>query len=266
MRSGWSLALGMVLLAAGCAKPPLASQPSPLRVEVRRYERVKPGCGDPEKRAQACFSFQVVYPEVVGTTAEAVRARLNAQILALLQPAGAPAGFEEEAAQMEERYSSREVAAGGEEEPAWFVRRTAEVVESTGAALAVRVERVEYVGGERGSESLECINLNPASGEGIRLEDLLTAGGAERLRALGEARFRADRRIPAEKRLSEAGYQFPGDRFELPKRFLIRRHGLEFIFHAGEIAPEAAGRAYLTLDWAEAGPLTRKEAGVVPRP
>jgi hypothetical protein len=252
------------LLAAGCSKPPLADQPSPLKVEIRRFEKVKPGCGDREKREQACFSYQVVYPEVMAAPLEATRIRLNAQIQALLQPVGAPLGFDNEATQLEERYASREAPAGEEEEPAWFVRRTAEVVDSTAAALAVRVERTEYLGGAGGTGTLECINLNPATGLEIRLEDLVVPGGAEKLRALGEARFRSDRRIPAEKRLSEAGYTFPEDRFVLPKRFLIRRQGLEFIFNAQEISPEANGPAYVTLRWVEAGTLMRREAGVVP--
>jgi hypothetical protein len=263
MRKYFGTALLLVTFAGGCSKPPLANQPSPLNVEMRRYERVIPGCGDIDKREQPCFSFQVVYPEVTGAGLEETKTRLNAQVRALLQPPGSPEGFENEATALVEKYASREKPL--DEEPAWFVRRIAETVHSTAASWSVRVERTEFLGGGSAVSTYECLNLNPASGAEIRLQDLLEKGGLEKLRALAESRFRAERKIPAGGKLSESGYVFAEDRFELPPRFLIGKQGLVFIYSPHEISPEAGGPTYLTLPWAEAGPLLKREAGVVPK-
>lgn len=254
-----------VFLSWGCKKPPLASQPSPLRIEVRRFEKVVPGCGDLEKREQACFSFQARYPEVVQAPTPEAKMRLNARIMALLQPAGVLTEFEEEAAQMAERYATREVnGTGEEEEPAWFVRRTAEVVHSTAAALAVRAERTEYLGGASSSSAIECVNLVPATGEALTLRDLVEGDAIERLRSIAEARFRAERKMPAGQRMSEAGFVFPEDRFELPRCFLIGARGLEFVFSREETGGGDLGATHLVLPWREIEGLIREEAGVAP--
>lgn len=256
----------MMALLCGCGKPPLASQPSPLRVEMKRFEKVVPGCGDLERREQACFSFQVRYPEVTVAPAPEVKARLNARIAALLQPAGVLVGFEEEAAQLAQRYVTREAKSTEEEaEPAWFVRRTAEVVHSTAAALAVRAERTEYLGGAASSSAIECVNLVPATGETLTMEDLVEEKSRERLRALAEARFRAERKIGADQSLSEAGFVFPGDHFELPRCFLVGGMGLEFVFSPEETGGDAQGPTQLVLPWEELEGLIRKESGVIPQ-
>ncbi len=256
-------ALLLVIFSGGCGKPPLANQPSPLRFETRRYERVIPGCGDVEKREQPCFSFQVVYPEVTSAPLEETRTRLNAQVRALLQPPGAQAGFEDEAAALIEKYAARQTLP--EEQPVWFVRRTAETIHSTAAAWSLRVERTEYLGGGNAVSTYECLNLNPSSGAEIRLEDLVAKGSLGKLTALAESKFRAERKIPAGRKLSEAGYFFADDRFELPPRFLIGKQGLVFIYGPHELSPEAAGPTYLILPWAEIGPLVKRETGVVPQ-
>lgn len=257
----WHLLWVAVLLSA-CGKPPLANQPSPLKTETRRYERIVPGCGDQDKREQPCFSYQVVYPEVTAAALEEIRARLNARVRALLQPVGAPEGFENEATSLVEKYAGREKPA--EEEPAWFVRRTAETVHSTAAAWSVRIERVEYLGGANAITSYECLNLNPATGTEIRLDDLVKQDLQQQLRTLAESRFRAERKIPPDKRLSEAGFLFAEDRFTLPARFLIGRQGLVFIYGPQEISPEISGPTYLILPWPEIKPLVMRESGVVP--
>lgn len=255
-------ALLLLTVSGGCGRPPLANQPSPLKLEMRRYERVIPGCGDVEKREQPCFSFQVVYPEVSAAALEQTRTRLNAQVRALLQPAGAPEGFEDEATGLVEKYAARENPP--DEEPAWFVRRTAETIHSTAAAWSVRIERTEYLGGGSAISTYDCLNLNPSSGAEIRLEDLVEKGSLGKLRALAESRFRAERKIPADRNLSETGYIFAGDRFELPPRFLIGKQGLVFIYAPHEVSAEAEGPTYLILPWTEIGPLMRRESGVVP--
>lgn len=260
------LSTSIILLLCGCGKPPLANQPSPLRIEMKRFEKVVPGCGDPEKREQPCFSFQVRYPEVTAAPAPEVKARLNARIAALLQPAGVMVGFEEEAAQLAEKYESREAKSAGEnEEPAWFVRRTAEVVHSTAAALAVRAERSEYLGGAASSSAIECMNLVPATGETLTMEDLVEEKSREKLRALAEARFRAERKIGADQSLEEAGFFFPGGHFQLPRCFLVGGRGLEFVFSPDETGGEAQAHTHLVLPWEDLEGLIRKERGVVPR-
>lgn len=253
----------IVLVLCACGRPPLANRPSPLRIESRRFERVVPGCGDLDRREQPCFSFQAVYPEVVAAPDEDVKRRLNASILALLQPAGAEAGFDAEASRLLDKYAARPPAAAEDEEPAWFVRRSADVVHSSAAALAVRAERTEYVGGAASSSVLECVNLVPSTGAVLSLTDLFDRDAAAKLRLLAEARFRADRGIPAARNLSAVGFFFPADRFALPRCFLVAANGLEFVFTPEETGG-GPGWTHLLLRWADLRPLVRRQSGVVP--
>jgi len=267
MRTPSCITLVLLCLLSGCQKPPLANQPSPLQIEMRHFEKLVPGCGDKERLVQPCFSFQVAYPEVTAAAAPEAVSRLNARILALMQPVGAPEGFEGEAERLAEQYQSKPRGAGsGEEEPAWFVRRTAEVIHATAAALAIRAERTEYLGGPSASSRFDCINLNPSSGAEYRLQDLLVPGSQDKLRTLVEARFRTERKIPADQGLSAAGYTFPEDRFLLPRQFLLVKRGIEFVFNPNEILKEGTGPVHLIVPWEDISSLIRQEIGIVPVP
>jgi len=267
MRTASYSALLLLCLPGGCSKQPLANEPSPLKVEMRRFERVVPGCGDEERLVQPCFSFQVAYPEVTAAVAPEAVARINGHIRAMLQPAGAPAGFEDESAGLIEQYQNRPLGRGsGDDEPAWFVRRNAEVVHSTAASLAIRVERTEYLGGPGASTTYDCVNLNPFNGARYLLQDLLVPGGEEKLRTIAQARFRADRKIPAGTLPPEVGYTVVESQFALPPRFLVEKRGLEFVFNPNEISQERGEPAQLIVPWGDISSLIRRETGVVPVP
>lgn len=251
------------LLSLSACRHEAAKGPDPLRLETRKFERSLAGCGDTSKRAEACVTFRVQWPEAVAAKTAEAKARINAAILGRLQPAEAPRGFEAEAAQtitdyqqFRERFPDSAIA--------YFTRRVAEPVLVSTGLLSVEITSEEFRGGAHPESTREFLNLNPATGEQVELGSLLRGGARERLQAAAERRFRAERGLDASQDLAEAGYTFDNNRFALPTRWGAGPRGLMFHFNTYEIAPYSMGPATITVPWSELGELLRKDSGLPP--
>jgi hypothetical protein len=257
------IALALAILAAGCRKAPDAAQPSPLQFETKSFEKVVPGCGDKTKREQPCVTFRVKWIEASAAPDAGVRAKINADIRARLQPKDAPTGFEAEAAAVAEEFArfQKEFPDSG---ITYFVRRSAAVSFSNAHLLSVEINEEDFKGGAHSNTHRDYLNLAPSTGESVTLAGLLVPDGREKLAALAENRFRAGRQIEAGRKLSEAGYSFAGDKFTLSRTWGVSAAGLVIHYNDYEIAPHSTGPATIELPWSEIRALIRKEAGLVP--
>lgn len=262
-----SLIAALIALCA-CQEKPKPVEPPPVKLETRRFERSLPGCGDKSKREEPCVTFRIEWPEVVeaaaaGEKAAEAKARMNAAILSRMQPAEAPKGFEAEAAQViadYERFRDQFPASSVN----YFTRRVAEAVLVGRTLLSVQITAEEYRGGAHPEATREYLNLNPATGERVELPSLARGGGMERLTAVAERYFRAERGLEADQNLKEAGFAFEDNRFALPAQWGAEARGLVFHFNAYEVAPYAAGPTTFTVPWSELGDILRKDSGLPP--
>lgn len=256
-------AITLALLAAACRKAPEPVQPSPLRFESKSFEKIVPGCGDRAKREEPCVTFRINWVEVTGAPNPGVQTKINTAIRARLQPGDAPAGFEAEAAAVEAEFQRFHQEFPGSA-IAYFVRRSAEVIWNDAHLLSVEIDEDDFKGGAHPNTHREYVNLAPATGERVALEDLLVPGGMAKLTLAAEKRFRAERQIDEGAKLSDAGFTFDGDRFALSRTWGARAEGLVIHYNDYEIAPHAVGPTTIVLPWSGIRTLIKKEAGLTP--
>lgn len=255
-------ALCLSLLSA-CRREP-SQQPAPVRFETSRFEKTLPGCGDESKREEPCVSFRIVWPQAVSGGSEGARARINAAVLAALQPLEAPRGFEAEADEWIRDYQ-RLRAEFPDSGITYFARRTAEVIFSSPALITIEIRTDEFHGGPEPVSARSFLNLSPATGLPVELESLLEEKGLKDLTRLAEWRFRQERRIPQDSSLSQAGFTFEGDVFSLPRQWGFSSRGLLLHYNAGEVAPPASGPTTLLAPWNELRGIVSARSGILPR-
>lgn len=265
MRAAAAFLCALVCLATlpGCRRESTGDA-GPLRFETRRFERILPGCGDLSKREEPCVSFHVSWPEAVGGASSEARARINAAVLASLQPLEAPRGFEAEAGQWIEDYR-RFHGEFPDSGVTYFARRAASVLFQSESLITVETRTDEFRGGAEPESRRTFLNLAPATGLPVDLESLLVPGGEKDLVRMAEWRFRQQRQIPAGSRLSEAGFVFEGDVFALPRHWGFSRAGLVLHYNAGEAAPAAQGAITLLAPWNELRGIVSAKAGILPK-
>lgn len=254
----------LFLPAVGCKRAPDPTAPSPLVFVQKKFDKSVPGCGDKQKREEACVTFRVSWVEASSAASDEIKTKINAAILAALQPKEAPRGFEAEAAEVAEDYA-RFHKEFDDSAITYFIRRTADILMSNATMLSLEITEEEFRGGAHPESRRTYLNLNPANGQDFFLKDLVRDGSMQKLTELAEKRFRMEREVPEGKKLSESGFTFPDDKFALSKTWGVSQHGLVFHYNAYEIAPYAVGPTTIMLPWKEIHDLIRKEAGILPK-
>lgn len=258
------LAVLLILCLAGSCRRQPSSQPAPVRFETRRFEKTLPGCGDEAKRQQPCVSFHVAWVEAVGGAPAEACARINAAVLAALQPLEAPRGFEAEAEQWIRDYQ-RFHAEFPDSDITYFARRTAQVLFSSARLLTIEIRTDEFHGGAEPESMRSFLNLDAETGRSVDLDSILEPGGRKDLLRLAEWRFRNERHIPQDSSLAEAGYPFGQGGFALPRQWGFSGQGMVLHYNAGEVAPAAAGPTTLLAPWNELRGIVSPKAGILPR-
>jgi hypothetical protein len=80
---------------------------------------------------------------------------------------------------------------------------------------------------------------------------MLTDAFDTELTALAERQFRKVRRIPDDKSVREAGFDFPDNVFQLNTNYGLDSTGLFFHYNSYDISGWAAGPTKVTMPWAE---------------
>lgn len=239
-------------------------QPAPVRFEARRFEKTLPGCGDHSKRPEPCVSFHAAWPEAAAGASAETRARINAAVLAALQPLEAPRGFEAEAERWIRDYQRFHAEFPGSG-ITYFARRAAEVIFSSPALITIEVRTDEFRGGPEPESARAFLNLAPSTGLPVALPSLLEPQGMKDLARLAEWRFRQHFHIPQDSSFSQAGFTFEKDVFSLPRQWGFSSRGLLLHYNAGEVAPASAGPVTLLAPWIELRGIVSAKSGILPR-
>jgi hypothetical protein len=259
-----SLAALLVLAFACACRRESSTQQASIRFEARRFERTLPGCGDTSKRPEPCVSFHVAWPEATGGASAETRARINAAVLAALQPLEAPRGFEAESEQWIRDYQ-RFHAEFPASDITYFARRTAEVLFSSPNLITIEIRSDEFHGGAEPESARAFLNLDPATGRSVELDSILEPGGRKDLLRLAEWRFRSERHIPQDSSLAEAGFTFERNAFSLPRQWGFSNRGMLLHYNAGEVAPASTGPTTLLAPWNDLRGIVSAKAGILPR-
>ena len=274
-----SILLVLTVAALSCAqapapappqqpRPPASSAASPPAFELRTVERKQGDCAAEES---PCAHFLARFPVVTAGVRSPVREAVNGAIASLVARAGgliAPADGEEREEGGEQAPATLEDAVKEffsgwsqnreelpEDAPAaysrWVDERRMEVIHADARVLSVELTLYAFTGGAHPNTFVELQSYDLATGEPLALADLLTAGAAPRLQALGERLFRREWEIAEGESLEEAGFWFEDDRFELTDNFAVTGKGLVFVYNPYEVAPYVFGPTRITVPWSE---------------
>lgn len=152
----------------------------------------------------------------------------------------------------------------------WTLDKNFSVVRNDGKILAMAFTERRYSGGAGTAETLAFVNFRLDTGESVQLSDLFVEGYDLKLVPLAETKFRTLKRIKPGKSLSEAGFTFDGDRFQLTDNYSITPTGLRFHWNKSEISSGPNSVTDLVLDWKSISELLKPEGmallGIVPKP
>ena len=144
-------------------------------------------------------------------------------------------------------------------EHAWFLERKVFVLHNTPEILSTSLSELMFTGGDHGMATVTFTNLDPRTGESVRLSDVFVEGYEAKLLPLAEARFRELRSIEDGMSLTDAGFTlFEDGVFALTDNFAIGDDELTFYYNAYEVAPYALGSTEIVLSYDELNGLLKE--------
>ncbi|WP_020558202.1 DUF3298 and DUF4163 domain-containing protein [Thiofilum flexile] len=141
----------------------------------------------------------------------------------------------------------------------WSLDRAMELVFSNDQILTLKFSEFSYMGGAHPASGQTYYLLSRQSGKPYKLSDLLNNGYEDELNSIGERIFRADKKIPANETLADAGYEFPNEHFAVNDNVGVTPEGLVFYFNSYEIAPYALGPTELVIHYDDIPNLIRAD-------
>ncbi|MBK7264867.1 MAG: DUF4163 domain-containing protein [Ignavibacteriales bacterium] len=99
----------------------------------------------------------------------------------------------------------------------------------------------EYLGGAHPNSYCVGLNFDIRTGEPVGQSEIFIAGSEEELNRLGEQIVRQEREIPENQTLSDYGYWFENDKFQLNGNFIVKADGLYYTFVPYEVGPYVLG-------------------------
>lgn len=238
--------------------------------EVQTISQQAGDCGEINS---PCAVVNIRIPTLNAGTNEAARDAINASIGKAMSSAGngekGPQTPEVLAYDFLSEYE-RTRAQDPEYRIKWTLDKNFSVVRNDGKVLAMAFTERRFSGGESTAETLTFANFRLETGATLQLSDLFVEGYDLKLLPLAEQKFRTLKRIKPGKSLSEAGFTFDGDRFQLTDNFSITPTGLRFHWNKNDISSGSNSVTDLVLDWKSISELLKPEGmallGIVPKP
>jgi hypothetical protein len=136
----------------------------------------------------------------------------------------------------------------------WTLIRTVKVLRSLPPVFSLECSEYSYTGGVHGTSGAHYLNLDPLTGDPVKLASILKNGATARLNAIAEVHFRKARKLTATEKLENAG--FGG--FELNDNYGFSEKALLFFFNDYELgAAHGMGTTLVEIPYAEIRGLIR---------
>lgn len=209
--------------------------------------------GDCESDTLGCMTILVKYPEITEGDQE-VKEKINKHVLKTITSELKAFQSREETEQNIKGIAHNivnEFKNSTEEYPEdlaqWYIEINMDVSFNTAKIISLVTATESYTGGVHPNSwmNFECFYIS--NGEKIRLEDIIT--DIEKLTELAEATFRETTELSHEDDLSEAGFDFKNNTFQLPDNFGFTPDGLVFHYNTYEIAPYVYGPIQIMLSF-----------------
>lgn len=240
----------------------------PVRFEARTLHReIGNDCrGGPKYDLPACVWIDIRYPEAISAPSPSAMTRINQAIQGWVLEDVGNAGSKETVIVKDQQVLVQEIIDAEKQYRSsdggfWFERKI-EVLYESANVLALRREQDGDLGGAHPHGRIDYLNLRPATGQRIRLEDILKPGFEKPLNAIANARFRADEHLAPQADLKKAGYWFAQNQFQLNDNFSINNKGLNFQYNEYEVSCFACGPPRVFLSFADLQTLLRPDARI----
>lgn len=131
----------------------------------------------------------------------------------------------------------------------WFFKTSFTVQLLVDTLMSVSANSEFFTGGAHGGYTVYYVNINPSTGDEIKLQSVLKPGFEKTLNEEGEKSFRLVRGLSAGDELAEKGFEFPDGKFQLNTNYGFKKEGIVFFFNSYEIAPYALGPTEVLIPW-----------------
>jgi hypothetical protein len=127
---------------------------------------------------------------------------------------------------------------------------SAKVLRQDSNLTTLAINTYAFQGGAHGGSYAYFINWDTRADKNIILNDILIDGYKDKLTRIADTIFRKQEKLSDTASLAN-DYFFSGNKFSLPKNFLITPLGLRFLYNIYEIKPYAAGRTDILIPYAQ---------------
>jgi hypothetical protein len=221
-----------------------------LSYEIKTFRlESKKGC---KSDTLKCASYEVEYP-VFNALSRVVKDSLNKQITQSIDTGNPEVEVHNfgEAAKVFITDFEKALAEFPENTMGWYFKAVVEVNLVTDTLLSLKSSAEFFTGGAHGGYGTYFININPATGETVKLQDIFKRDYEEALSIIGEREFRNSLSIADTVSLAEEGFEFPNDKFTLNDNYGLTKDGIVFVFNIYEIAPYVLGAQEVLIPFSE---------------
>lgn len=208
-------------------------------------------CNQPDT---SCAQITIEYPEILSAPTEAAKDSLNRFInniiLKSAMSESIPGNMEKLMEQFIEEYKLFQQDFP-DYHTGWSDEKKIAILYHNDAILSLSFSEYAYTGGAHGLSTVRYYNFDLQTGTQLYLANLFVPGYQDKLRSIGEAKFRRLKEVPAAQELGNAGFTFENEQFSLNDNFAITAAGIEFYYNQYEIAPYALGPTQLLLTYEE---------------
>lgn len=244
------------------AKSPVASEK--IVYEIREVEKKDPDCGPQQIE---CSYIKFTYPEIIAgpqKARDAINKAVSDFLLSRMEEGKRFASIDEATDSFLADYQKFKNEYP-DATPLYTDDKEIKVVYESPEILSLEFNHGWFTGGAHPNSATTLASYDAVTGEKIKLPDILAADYKSKLDEIGESKFRQVRQITSDMKLSEAGFNFEGDRFTLNDNFLVGKDGITFFFNSYEVAAYAAGPTEITLDYSEIKSLIKPDGPLADR-
>lgn len=239
------------LLFLSCAKKEQseAQTVGDFSYEAVQLEKVYGVCDRPDT---TCASIKIEYPDITNAPTDDAKTAINRYISETILKTS----LRDEPASTMEALIDQFIAEYKnlqndmpDYRTGWSSEKTMEILYQDANMLSLRFTNFSYTGGAHPMTVVTYSSFDLHTGERLSLSDIFKPGFEEKLSAIAEAKFRAEKQIGSDQNLNSTGFMFTDDRFSLPKNFAVVKDGIAFYYNQYEIAPYAMGSTELILNF-----------------
>lgn len=138
----------------------------------------------------------------------------------------------------------------------YFAEVSISEIYNTPELICFEMRQYLYTGGAHGYGTTSFLNIDPATGNEVSINDVVI--DKKKFIAFAESKFRSQQNIDKDQSINEVGFWFEDDTFYLPETVGFTTDSIIFVYNQYDIASYADGPIELKIPLKEAEPFLNK--------